>query len=178
MQEFRWYRASTVAVALILTGFGGSPGAVSPGPSPVGAPAPNQAATIETRHTGIVERVVDGDTVIVSGLGSVRLIGVDTPETVHPNGLVEAFGYEASTFLRELVLHQQVRIEYDIQRKDRYNRTLAYLYLQDGRFVNAAIVREGFGHAYTQFPFRYLDEFRQLEREAREQKRGLWRDPQ
>jgi micrococcal nuclease len=124
-----------------------------------------------------VDRVVDGDTVIVTGVGAVRLIGVDTPETVHPRKSVEAFGAEASTFLKHLVLSQPVRLEFDVNRTDRYGRTLAYLFLSDGTFVNAEIVRQGYGHAYTQFPFKYLEEFRQLEREAREHKRGLWRDP-
>lgn len=132
---------------------------------------------VRAQEFGVVERVVDGDTVIVAGVGSVRLIGVNTPETVHPNKPVEAFGREASDFLRSLVQGRRVRMEYDWQRRDRYGRTLAYLYLEDGRFVNALIVREGFGHAYTRFPFRYLEEFRALEREAREDKRGLWRDP-
>jgi micrococcal nuclease len=127
---------------------------------------------------GVVERVVDGDTVIVTGIGSVRLIGVDTPETVHPNNIVEHFGRESSNFVRQLLTGRQVRLEYDVQRRDRYRRLLAYVYLLDGTFVNAEIIRQGYGHAYTQFPFRFLDDFRQLEREAREQKRGLWRDQQ
>jgi micrococcal nuclease len=129
------------------------------------------------QDVGVVERIVDGDTVIITGVGAVRLIGVDTPETVHPNKPVEAFGKEASAFLRGLVLGQTVRMEYDVDRRDRYHRTLAYLYLADGRLVNELIVREGYGHAYTQFPFKYLEHFRQLERDAREQKRGLWREP-
>ena len=135
------------------------------------------ATASTTQDLGVIERVVDGDTVIVTGLGSVRLIGVDTPETVHPTKAVEAFGHQSSAFLRRLVLNQNVRLEYDGERKDRYGRTLAYVYLTDGTFVNAEIVRQGYGHAYTQFPFKYLEEFRQFEREAREEKRGLWRDP-
>ena len=131
----------------------------------------------KAQDIGVVERVVDGDTVVVTGIGSVRLIGVDTPETVNPQKPVEAFGREASGFLRRLVEQQRVRLEYDVERRDRYGRTLAYLYLEDGRFVNALIVSEGYGHAYTQFPFKFLEEFRSLERQAREQKRGLWRDP-
>ncbi len=122
----------------------------------------------------LVERVVDGDTIIVHGVGRVRLIGVDTPETVHPNRPVEFFGKEASAFTRKLVEGKRVRLEYDQDRKDRYGRTLAYVYLGDGTFVNAEIIGRGYGHAYTQFPFRHLERFRQLERTARTNRRGLW----
>jgi micrococcal nuclease len=123
-----------------------------------------------------VVRVVDGDTVVLESLGTVRLIGVDTPETVDPRKPVEAFGKEASAFLLALLKGQAVRVEYDQARTDKYGRTLAYLYLADGTFVNRKIVEAGFGYAYTEFPFKYLDEFRAAERGARAQKRGLWAD--
>jgi micrococcal nuclease len=129
------------------------------------------------QELGRVERIVDGDTVVVTDVGAVRLIGVDTPESVHPRQPVQRFAKEAATFLRNLALGQRVRFEYDQERRDRYGRTLAYLYLEDGRFVNAEIIRQGFGFAYTKYPFRYLDEFRALEREARDARRGLWADP-
>ena len=122
----------------------------------------------------VVERVVDGDTIIVRDVGRVRLIGVDTPETVHPGRPVEFFGKEASTFTRRLVDGKRVRLEYDQQRTDRYGRTLAYVHLPDGTFVNAEIIRRGYGHAYTRFPFKHLDQFRGLERDARRAGRGLW----
>jgi len=67
-----------------------------------------------------------------------------------------------------------VRLEYDQTKRDKYDRLLAYVYLEDGTFVNAEIVKQGYGHAYTKFPFKYMEEFRAYEREAREQKRGLW----
>ncbi len=122
----------------------------------------------------VVERVVDGDTIIVEGVGRVRLIGVDTPETVHPNRPVEFFGKEASAFTKRLLEGKRVRLEYDQERQDRYGRTLAYVYLDDGTFVNAEIIRLGYGHAYTRFPFRHMEAFRQFEREARDNRRGLW----
>ena len=122
----------------------------------------------------VVERVVDGDTIVVRGVGRVRLIGVDTPETVAPGRPVEFFGREASAFTKRLLEGRSVRLEYDRERTDRYGRTLAYVHLADGTFANAEIIRRGYGHAYTRFPFRYLDRFRQLEREARSVGRGLW----
>ena len=133
------------------------------------------AALVATSAAGqMVERVVDGDTIIVAGIGSVRLIGVDTPETVHPNRPVEFFGKEASAFTRQLLDGKRVRLEYDQERQDRYGRTLAYVYLADGTFANAEIIRRGYGHAYTRFPFQHMEEFRELEREARTSRRGLW----
>jgi micrococcal nuclease len=127
----------------------------------------------------VVERVVDGDTLLLQSGERVRLIGVDTPETKHPKKPVEYFGKEASAFTRRMVEGKRVRLEFDqanVARghKDRYGRTLAYVFLEDGTLLNAEILKQGYGHAYTQFPFSRMEEFRQLEREAREQGRGLW----
>ena len=124
--------------------------------------------------TYIVERVIDGDTVVLAGLGTVRLIGVDTPETVDPRKPVQRYGMESAAFLKQLVQGRSVRVEYDRQRSDKYGRTLAYLYLPDGLFVNLEIVRQGFGHAYVNYPFVYMEKFRDAEREARDSSRGLW----
>jgi len=120
-----------------------------------------------------VKRVIDGDTFETDSGQKVRLIGVDTPETVHPSLPVEYFGKEASAFTHRELEGKIVRLEYDFQKTDKYGRILAYVYL-DTVFFNARLIREGYAHAYTQFPFKYLDEFRQLERTAREQGKGLW----
>ena len=124
----------------------------------------------------LVERVVDGDTIIVEGIGRVRLIGVDTPETVDARRPVQFFGREASDFAKRMLEGKRVRLEYDQPRIDRYGRTLAYVWLPDGHMANAEIIRQGYGFAYTRFPFRYLEEFRQFEREARLAGHGLWGD--
>jgi micrococcal nuclease len=121
-------------------------------------------------------RVIDGDTIILSNREKVRLIGVDTPETKHPNKPVEHYGKEASAFTKKMVEGRPVRLEYDWQQRDKYGRLLAYVYLMDGTFLNAEIIKQGYGHGYTRFPFKYLDQFRQYEKEARENKRGLWAD--
>ena len=105
----------------------------------------------------------------------VRLIGADTPETKHPRKPVQYFGMEAYQFTKQMVEGKVVRLEYDWQRRDRYRRLLAYVYLMDGTFLNAEIIKQGYGFAYTRYPFKFLDEFRLYEREAREKKRGLWR---
>lgn len=127
----------------------------------------------QTTHQ--VTRIVDGDTLVLSELGIVRLIGVDTPETVDPRRPVAEFGKSSSSYLSFLTLGKKVRVEYDQTRKDRYGRTLAYLYLtDDGRFVNQEIVRMGYGHVYTKYPFKFMEEFRAASKEAQLDDRGLW----
>ena len=132
-----------------------------------------------TRDTAYkVVRVVDGDTVKIDYNGkvtNVRLIGVDTPETVHPNKPVEAYGKEASNFTKNLLLGESVYLRYDTQRTDQYGRLLAYLYrAPDGLFVNLEIVRQGYGHAYTQFPFKHIELFRYYGNRARTAGKGLY----
>jgi micrococcal nuclease len=122
-----------------------------------------------------VKHVVDGDTLLLTNGEYVRLIGVDTPETKHPEKPVEYFGKEAYLFTQRMVEGKEVRLEYDQTRRDRYGRILAYVYLLDGTFLNAEIIKQGYGFAYTKYPFKYTEEFRRYEREARENKRGLWK---
>lgn len=126
-----------------------------------------------------VTRVVDGDTIVVELNGRierVRLVGVDTPETVHPQKPVERFGKEAAAFTKRLAEGKRVRLERDGQsaNRDRYGRLLRYAYLPDGKLLNAEIVSQGYGFAYVKYPFDRMEEFRRLEREAREAGRGLW----
>jgi micrococcal nuclease len=88
---------------------------------------------------------------------------------------VQYFGREASDFTKQLATGKRVRLEFDQDRTDRYGRTLAYVYLQpENLLLNAEIIRQGYGFAYTQFPFRMMADFRALEGEAREAGRGLW----
>ena len=126
---------------------------------------------------------VDGDTVRVritnppAGLNvieTIRLLGVDTPETVHPNRHVEHFGQEASDFTKAALLDQTVYLAFDWDLRDRFGRLLAYIYTDEGRSFNARLIYEGFGHALLRYPFQFMDEFRDLEQEARREGRGLW----
>lgn len=121
-----------------------------------------------------VVRVVDGDTIVLREIGKVRLIGVNTPETKDPRRPVQYFGKEASAFLTKLLNGKKVRLEYDQQRKDKFQRTLAYVYLEDQTLINAKIIEDGYGFAFTRYPFQKMESFRALEKKAQESKRGLW----
>jgi micrococcal nuclease len=124
--------------------------------------------------------VVDGDTVMVSrGTKGkrVRLIGIDAPESVDPRRPVGCFGREASQRMFTLLPPgTPVRLVYDVERTDRYGRTLAYVYRRpDGLFVNAALVEEGYAAVATYPPnVVHADEFVALARQAREARLGLW----
>ena len=125
-----------------------------------------------------VSHVVDGDTIIVTVEGEehrVRYTGIDAPETVRPNWPVEPFGSEAAAFNRELVEGKTVWLERDVTDTDKFGRLLRYVWLEDGRMVNAVLVEEGYA-SVTTFPpdVRHAAELAQLEREARAGQRGLW----
>ena len=121
----------------------------------------------------------DGDTIAVNMNGvkeKVRLIGVDTPETHDPRKAVQCFGQAASDFTKRTIGDSALRLEADPinQNRDRYNRLLRYVYLPDGRLLNAEIIKQGYGFAYLSFPFTKSDEFRKYQTEARESNLGLW----
>ena len=131
------------------------------------------AANGEIKAT--VTRVVDGDTFEISTGEKVRMIGIDTPETVKPNHPVETYGKEASNFTKQLLTGQEVRLVFDVEPHDRYKRLLAYVYLPDGTFVNEKLVREGYARIMTIPPnVAYADLFLEAERDARKHNRGLW----
>ena len=128
--------------------------------------------------TARVERVVDGDTLIVRYQGenhTVRLIGVDTPESVHPTEPVEYFGMEASAFTRARLDGQTVELVVDPadDTVDAYGRLLRLVYL-DGENFNATLIREGYGHAIRGFDYSMRRAFIALKNQARIQGRGLW----
>lgn len=124
--------------------------------------------------------VVDGDTIKVNINGAIktlRLIGMDTPETVDPRKLVQCFGAEASKKAKELLTGSKIRIEKDLSQGelDKYGRTLAYVYRDDGLFYNKYMIEEGYAHEYTyNIPYRYQLEFKTAQKSAQENQRGLW----
>lgn len=126
------------------------------------------------RDKVFVRYVIDGDTLVLRSGEKVRLIGVDTPESKRRNTPVQYFALDAAAFTKKLVEKKWVELEYGEERRDAYDRILAYVFLEDGTFLNAELIKEGYAFAYTRFPHKYLDQFRQYEREARLAARGLW----
>jgi len=124
-----------------------------------------------------VTRVVDGDTVeaqIGDEVEDVRLIGIDTPETVKPEAPVECFGPQASSFTHRVLEEQSVRLVFGAERRDVYGRLLAYAYI-DHRFFNAELVRRGLARTLSIPPnTRYSALFERLEQSAARRGRGLW----
>jgi micrococcal nuclease len=126
-----------------------------------------------------VSRVVDGDTIEISpsveGNNTVRLIGVDTPETKDPDCGVQPYGKEASDFTSSKLSGQKVGLEFDVDKTDPYERLLAYVYASDGSMFNETLLTEGYGQVAT-FPpnVKYVDRFLADQEEARTAERGLW----
>lgn len=126
-----------------------------------------------------VTEFADGDTISVDMNGKierVRFIGVDTPETQDPRKPVQCFGKFAALYTKQLIGDKPVRLEADSlsTNRDRYNRLLRYVYNSENKLVQAEIIKNGYGFAYTSFPFTKLAEFRKYEAEARAQNKGLW----
>lgn len=129
-----------------------------------------------------VVNVVDGDTIDVELNGikqRVRLLGIDTPESVDPRKPIECFGKEASSKTAEIVLNKSVKLESDETQsdKDKYKRLLRYVFLEDGTFVNELLIKEGYAHEYTyDAPYKYQAEFKLAQTQAQTNKKGLWAD--
>jgi micrococcal nuclease len=124
-------------------------------------------------RTAAVQRVTDGDTIRLVGLGRVRLIGVDTPEVY---GKQECYGREASAFVKHL-LHPGDEVHYRVgpEPRDRYGRLLAYVWLGDGRFLNLLLAEDGYALPLTIPPnVDYAGRFVAAARRARRRNRGLW----
>lgn len=135
----------------------------------------NFGDTTRNKQLFTVTSVVDGDTIKIEQLGTLRLIGIDTPETKHPSKPVECFGREASEFATSNLLNQKVYLEFDpAQRIDKYNRTLAYVFREDGFFYNKEAVNQGYAFSYTKYPHPRLEEFNSSQSEARNGNLGLW----
>jgi len=151
----------------------------TPGPTntPTSVPTPEATPTPERVAAPVVD-VVDGDTIKIEldgKLYTIRYIGIDCPETRHPDRPVEWMGPEATEANRRLVGGQTVYLEKDVSETDRYGRLLRYVFLADGTFVNAELVRLGYAQVSTYPPdVRYQSLFLEMQQEAREAARGLW----
>jgi micrococcal nuclease len=136
---------------------------------------------IEQSQPGLysVSHFVDGDTIAVDMNGSIetiRMIGVDTPETHKPNTPVQCYGPQAADFTKNMIGQNKVRLQADPldTNRDRYGRLLRYVYLPDGRMVETQLISNGYGFAYTLFPFQKKDEFVSDMQSAENTKKGLW----
>ena len=138
----------------------------------------NSYTTSISQDTYEVIRVVDGDTLVIDYEGNeekVRLIGVDTPESVHPDKTKNtSYGKLASEYTKEKLLGKSVSLEFDVEKRDKYGRLLAYLYL-NGKMYNKTLLEEGYAKVAT-FPpnVKYVDEFVKIAKIARENNVGLW----
>jgi micrococcal nuclease len=137
--------------------------------------------TAEQSQPGLygINRFVDGDTIAVNMNGNVetiRMIGIDTPETHKPNTPVQCYGPEAANFTKTLIGSQSVRLQADSldTNRDRYGRLLRYVYLPDGRLVETELINNGYAFAYTLFPFQKKEEFSAHMQAAQAAKKGLW----
>lgn len=147
------------------------------------------AASPQKIPDAIVLKAIDGDTLKLSTGEHVRLIGIDTPESRYNSKLerdsarskkdirtITKMGKEASAFTKGLVEGKRVRLEFDVEKRDRYKRLLAYAYLEDGTFVNARIIEEGYAQVMTIPPnVKYAELFAKMQKEARQNRKGLWR---
>lgn len=124
-----------------------------------------------------VINVIDGDTIAIDKDNqTVRLLGIDAPETNHPNYPVQKFGQEAKKFLKQKIEFKKIKVEYNVEKKyDVYNRLLAYIYL-NGKLINAEMIKLGYAYVYTNNECLKKKEFLILESVARKFKRGVWKD--
>lgn len=161
---------STVLLALSVALPGCGPSEAAPSPLPSGVEA-------QTIKKATVTRVVDGDTIEVTADGQkekVRMILVDTPETKKPDTEVQPFGPEAEAFTREALENQEVLLERDISAKDRYGRSLYYVWLGD-RLFNELLLEKGLARVAV-FPpdVKYVEQFRAVQKKAQEAAIGIW----
>ncbi len=133
----------------------------------------------------VVSGVVDGDTInIEKDLENgkqekikVRLVGINTPESVDPRRPVECFGKEASAYMKSIASNENVYVELDPAQDtyDKYDRLLGYVYLEDGQMLNRKMIADGYAYEYTYSnPYKYQKDFKDLQRFAKNEKRGLW----
>lgn len=171
--------------AIILTSFIGLAVTAPPVESKAEAEQPvvvSDSAVEKIADTSRVVKVIDGDTVTVETNGAqetIRIIGINTPETVDPRKPVECFGQEASTRAHELLDNQTVTLEADATQgeHDKYNRLLRYVFLADGSDFGKQMITEGYAYEYTySTAYNYQKEYKSTQEEAQTAKRGLWAD--
>jgi micrococcal nuclease len=139
-------------------------------------PTPTETKSNQNESYKVLE-VVDGDTIKVEKYGTLRLIGIDTPETKDPRKPVQCYGIEASEKAKSLLQGKTVKLEFDSSQGelDKYGRTLAYVFLEDGTFFNLEMIKQGYAHEYTyNKKYKYQTSFKEAESKASSNQLGLW----
>jgi len=152
-----------------------TPASLQPTTTLPGAGSSSTAVNSVEKAQVVVKRVVDGDTLLLESGERVRLLGVDTPETVKPNTPIQPWGPEASAFTRQMVEGKTVTLVFDKERFDKYRRLLAFVYV-DEICLNTELIRQGLSTAQLQYPYRSDMKrlFKEAENLARAEKIGLW----
>jgi micrococcal nuclease len=191
MSRKKWERLLATLVTavflLVLSRVNAAPSVATPDPASTSThslpyPLPPVLRGFSTSTNAFVTRAVDGDTLEATlddgTVAKIRLLGVNTPESVDPRRPVECFGKEASKHMAELVAGKRVLLAPDPQADevDKYGRLLRNVFLEDGTDVNAALIRDGYAYAYLDFPLNKLRkiELARLQDEAKMAERGLW----
>ena len=126
-------------------------------------------------HT--VKQVYDGDTVVLKNGWKIHYVGINAPEIGHADQNAEPFAHTAKQFNAKLVLFQKVRFEFGKERYDQYGRLLAYVFLEEGTFVNKALLERGYAHVLPRTPNgKYEDEFLTVQRNAMSAGKGIWQN--
>ncbi len=176
----RQYKGRAVEITGLISSYKGQPEIILRDPGQIKILSVKPSSIKEVPALYRVARVIDGDTIKVDIAGeieTVRLIGIDTPEITGPhNPQDDYFGPEAAQYARQLLENQSVYLIPDPMQsnRDKYNRLLRYVFLEDGALVNAKLIAEGYAYNYMYEPFQFTKQFDYLEKQAKENRLGLW----
>lgn len=170
---------SVIVVAILIVGVLGFQFINQTGPFKNSGSQSSSSGELKDKQKVHVERVVDGDTFVATSNDGkemkVRLIGVDTPETVKPNTPVQPYGKEASNYSKKHLSGKDVYLEFDKEKEDRYGRTLAYVWLDKETMFNEELVKKGLAREkYFSPNGKYRNVFEQDEAQAKKEKLNLW----
>ncbi|MCX5776109.1 MAG: thermonuclease family protein [Candidatus Firestonebacteria bacterium] len=126
------------------------------------------------REKANIIKVFDGDTVLLKDGRTIRLIGVDTPETNHPSLPAQRYGKEATAFTKNISEGKDCEVEFEENnKKDVHGRNVAYLYV-DGKLLNAELLKEGLAYVYVKYDFKFKSDFIEYQKQAIRKRKGLW----
>jgi micrococcal nuclease len=174
------YEGETLEITGLIRSYQGRPEIVLKDPSQIKILHLKSSSIKEAPALYRVVEVIDGDTIKVDigeKIETIRLIGMDTPEIANPhNPQDDYFGPEAARYTKQLLENQSVYLIPDPMQsnRDKYNRLLRYVFLEDGTLVNAKLVAEGYAYNYIYEPFQFMKQFDYLEKQAKENQLGLW----